>query len=198
MISSVGYSNKEIIKNILDLHIKSNRFDLDPCFSVGKFYKGLLEPTLKFDILPQRDDVLYGNSTNLNLENESINSIMFDPPFLVSWGKSHNYICEKRFGYFPNRKTLREMYKKSIGEFYRVLRFNGYLIVKCQDFTASGSEKATDMNHALIYMWATEVGFWAKDIFILVAKNRIYNPAVKQKTARKFHSYFWVFKKLTN
>lgn len=195
LVKSISYSQDEILNWIIQLHCP-NGFDLDPTYSKGLFYKNIPEPLLKFDISPQRKDVHQADCTNLPLDNKSVDSIMFDPPFLVSWGKVHNYPCEKRFGYFPNRKSLREMYKKSIEEFYRILKLGGYLIVKCQDFTASGSEKATDMNHALVYQWATDTGFWAKDIFILLAKSRIYNPSVKQKTARKFHSYFWIFKKL--
>lgn len=42
---------------------------------------------------------------------------------------------------------------------------------------------------------AVSAGLYPKDLFILLAKNRIigYNHA-KQKHARKFHSYYWVFK----
>jgi hypothetical protein len=44
---------------------------------------------------------------------------------------------------------------------------------------------------------AVKIGFYPKDLFILLARNRIVaNWQLKnQKNARKFHCYFWVFEK---
>jgi hypothetical protein len=41
---------------------------------------------------------------------------------------------------------------------------------------------------------AIKYGFYPKDLFILLAKNRLNDGRVQQH-ARKYHSYFWVFKK---
>ena len=46
-----------------------------------------------------------------------------------------------------------------------------------------------------MYNAATQSGFTAIDLFILIAKNRVIGKFDKQHHARKFHSYFWVFKK---
>lgn len=53
------------------------------------------------------------------------------------------------------------------------------------------------MSHVFIINQAIEVGYYCKDMFILLAKNRIIaNWQVKnQKNARKYHSYFLVFEK---
>lgn len=44
---------------------------------------------------------------------------------------------------------------------------------------------------------AIKIGFYPKDLFILLAKNRVTADwqVKNQKNARKFHSYFWVFQK---
>jgi hypothetical protein len=44
---------------------------------------------------------------------------------------------------------------------------------------------------------AIKIGFYPKDLFILLAKNRIVADwqLKNQKNARKFHSYFIVFQK---
>lgn len=41
------------------------------------------------------------------------------------------------------------------------------------------------------------LGFYPKDLFILLAKSRLVADWQKnsQKNARKYHSYFWVFEK---
>lgn len=44
---------------------------------------------------------------------------------------------------------------------------------------------------------AIKYGFYPKDMFILLAKSRL-NDGRKQQHARKYHSYFWVFKKSKN
>lgn len=79
-------------------------------------------------------------------------------------------------------------------EAYRVLKPNGILIFKCQDKVSSGKQY---MSHVFIMNEAVKIGFYPKDLFILIAKNRlIANWQIKsQKHARKFHSYFWVFEK---
>jgi hypothetical protein len=43
-----------------------------------------------------------------------------------------------------------------------------------------------------------EAGWYPKDLFILLAKNRLIANWQKanQKHARRYHCYYWVFKKL--
>lgn len=195
LIKSVGSSNKEIISNILELHIKDDRFDVDPCFSTGKFYKGLNEPRFKSDIKPQIEGVLECSSDYLPIKDDEVNSIMFDPPFMFgTHGQTKNNEMNKRFSMFDTWEQLEQMYQNSLKEFYRILKPKGHLVFKCQDYTDS----KTTMTHCLVYNWAVQLGFYAKDLFILdgSAGGRIYNPNLNQKHARKFHCYFFVFQKL--
>ena len=78
-------------------------------------------------------------------------------------------------------------------EFYRILEPNGTLIIKCQDTVSSGKNW---FSHLYIMNEAERIGFYNKDLFILLAKNRIigHNHS-NQQHARKFHSYFIVLKK---
>jgi hypothetical protein len=100
----------------------------------------------------------------------------------------------KRFGVYPSEAELNQFYVDSIKEAYRVLKTNGVLIFKCQDKVSSGKQY---MSHCFIYNEAIKQGFYAKDLFILLAKNRLVADwqAKNQKHARKYHSYFWVFVK---
>jgi DNA modification methylase len=86
---------------------------------------------------------------------------------------------------------LQALYKGILKEAHRVLGNKGVLIFKCQDYTDSSST----MTHALVYNWATEIGFYAKDLAILVKPNKVTNPNTKQRHLRKIHTYFWVFQK---
>lgn len=199
LIKSTSYDQSEIIHNILELHVPKKVIDCDPTYSKGNFYKntGITKPKYRFDILPQ-DDVEYGDSRMLPLENKSISCEMFDPPFLATTGKSLTQkggnIINKRFGVYPSEKELHQLYTDSMVESYRVLKDDGILIFKCQDKVSSGKQY---MSHVFIMNEALKIGFYPKDLFILLAKNRIVADwqLKNQKNARKFHSYFWVFQK---
>lgn len=201
IIKSISYDQTEIIKNILMLHVPQGYIDCDPTYSKGNFYKksGIEEPKYKFDIEPQTPNVVQSNAENLPLENKSINCIMFDPPFLATRGKSlkiddKSNLINKRFGVYPTEKALHKFYINAMYEFYRVLKDKGILIFKCQDKVSSGKQY---ISHVFICNMAVEIGYYPKDLFILLAKNRIVADwqLKNQKNARKFHSYFWVFEK---
>ena len=194
MIKTVYDNDQDIIKSILSLHIKSDRFDLDPTFSSGKFWKGLDEPTHKTDIYPQRSDVVKMDCSCLEFPDNSINSICFDPPFLAGYTKGKTSgIIGKRFEGFRYVSDVWEFYEKSLIEFYRVLKPAGWLAFKNQDTVSSGKQF---FSHCYVHEKAVSLGFIAKDLFINVAKNRmIGHNHHNQKHARKFHSYWWVFQK---
>ena len=87
-ISSISYSQEEIIQNIIKLHVPQGFIDCDCTYSKGNFYKSgkIKKPIYKFDKFPQTDDTLQACATNLPLENKSINCIIFDPPFVIAKG----------------------------------------------------------------------------------------------------------------
>jgi tRNA G10 N-methylase Trm11 len=195
MIKSISYDQHEIIQNILDLHCPQG-IELDPTYSKGVFYKNakISEPLEKFDLYPQTEDTLQADACNLPHLDGQISSIMFDPPFIAGHTKNKpSGIMGERFHGFRYVKDLWEWYDKCLAEFYRVLDKKGILIFKCQDTVSSGKQH---LSHVHIINEAEKLGFYTKDLFILLAKNRIqgHNHA-NQKHARKFHSYFIVFEK---
>lgn len=196
IISTIGYDQHEIIKDIISLHCPQG-IELDPTYSKGNFYNrpGIDEPLEKFDLFPQTDDTLRANANNLPHLNSSISSIMFDPPFLVGYTKEKpSGIIGERFHGFRYIKDLWDWYSECLAEFYRILEPKGILIFKCQD-TVSGGKNW--FSHVYIMKEAERIGFYNKDLFILLAKNRIvgHNHS-KQQHARKYHSYFIVLKKI--
>lgn len=84
---------------------------------------------------------------------------------------------------------MESLYRGILKEAHRILKKNGTVIFKCQDYTDS----KTVMTHAHVYNWATEQGFYAKDLAILVKPNKVTNPNTKQRHLRKIHTYFWIF-----
>ena len=147
VIKSVSDEQAVIIDNILKLYVPSRQIDLDPTYSKGNFYKKTVipEPKYKFDLYPQTEDTVQSSSDNLPLEDNSVDTVMFDPPFVVgtpnsSKGKVGSNIITNRFGSFKNIEDLWKYYDATIKEFSRVMRDNGVLIVKCQDTISSSKQ----------------------------------------------------------
>lgn len=197
IIKTISYNQDEIMQSIIDLYCPSG-FELDPTYSKGNFYKNIPQPKYKFDLFPQAEEVEKADCGKLPLENSSINSIMFDPPFVAGiQKKSNDGIIINRFGSYKNVSIeLWEMYHRALKEFYRLLKPNGFLIFKCQDSVDSGKQC---LSHVEIINYAMNLGFYPKDMFILLARNRLIGKHHhNQQHARKFHSYFLVFKKSQN
>jgi len=75
-----------------------------------------------------------------------------------------------------------------------VLRANGVLIVKCQDEVSANRQWLT---HVEIINQFEKMGFYTKDLFVVVRTNKVgISRLIKQKHARKNHSYFLVFVKI--
>lgn len=198
-IKSISFSNTEILQNILKLHVHADRFDLDPTFSKGVFYRDIPEPRFKSDLHPQVPGTIQADCTKLPFKDNSLNSICFDPPFVIGIpNKSKDTVgsnlIKNRFGSFRTVENLMDFYWDSLIEFERVLKPGGWLVFKCQDCVSSGKQILT---HCHIWSMAKDAGFKEIDLFILLAKSRMNSGKWKQQLhARKFHSYFFCFQKL--
>ena len=192
VISTIGYDEQEMIRDILYLHARGKHIDCDPTYSIGNFYKnGVPKPKYKFDKFPQLPDVIEATADNLPMENESCEVIMFDPPFILGDAEREQDIIGDRFTRFKEFSDLQAMYSASLKEFARVLKQGGIIIFKCQDTISGGKNHFT---HCWTMYEAIQQGFYPKDMFILFAKNRL-NDGREQQHGRKYHCYYWVFEK---
>ena len=221
VIKSIGYNQHEMLYNIMCLHNDGKPFDCDPTYSIGNFYGTfnitktngeeatieIPQPKYKFDVNPQVDGVEKIEPLgDLPLEDNSIDSICIDLPFVISCGPSintpdfdedgnrvKNNMISRRFAcYYPVAELLAS-YKHWIEESYRVLKEDGILVFKTQP-TITGSKMLNSPYYSR--MIAESIGFDSLDEFVLLSKHRIISGKVnKQQHARSFHSYFLVFKK---
>lgn len=200
LVKSISYDQSEIIRNILKLHVPEGKIDCDPTFSTGAFYDGtgIEPPALRFDIAPQTESVKEADARHLPLPDGSLSCMILDPPFLATKGRSltagEGNRINRRFSVYPDEKSLHRCYAEMLKEAYRVLKPGGILIFKCQDKVSSGKQY---MSHVFVMDTAVETGFYPKDLFVLLAKNRLVADwqARNQKHARKYHCYFIVFQK---
>lgn len=71
------------------------------------------------------------------------------------------------------------------------MKIGGILVFKNQDTVSSAKQY---FSHCAIMNMALKNNFYPKDLFILLAKQRIIGGMHhNQQHARKFHCYYWVF-----
>jgi hypothetical protein len=199
-VKSVYNTNFEAITNIMKLY-GIEQFDLDCTYSKGAFWKDLPQPKFKSDIYPVNESVVRASSENLPFDDNSMKSIMYDPPFLITSTKTHktnkegSSIITKRFEGYSNFNELKSNYFKSLKELYRICDEDGYVVFKMMDTVSGGKNHFT---HVMVMNMAQHIGFYPKDLFILTASNRINSFGskwLKQMHSRKYHSYYFVFQK---
>lgn len=197
IIKSLYFNQDEILQAIIKLYC-SGGFECDITYGNGAFYKNIQRPKLCFDITPLHDFVIKSDSTKLPLDDNTLNNVIFDPPFLtyIKNGRNHkdgNVALSARFGGYYSYDELTEHYQKTIDECFRVLKKGGILIFKCQDIIHNHKMHCTHHN---VINWAAGM-FRLKDLFILGATHRMPSPQKgQQRHARIWHSYFLILEKL--
>lgn len=195
LIPSVNDNQDKILQHILKLHVPDGKLQLDMTYGYGGFYKTILRPKLCFDSDPKRKNVIKADCRHLPVEDRSITSAIFDPPFVIfdqTQTKGKPYLMAQRYSCFKTINELREMYAGSIREAGRFLKPTGVLIIKCQDTTHGKKNYAV---HQELMNMCDQNNFIFRDLFILT-NDRVFRGSLKeQRTARKQHSYFLVYSK---
>jgi len=191
MISSVFHTDAEFLTAAMGLY-RIDQFDMDPTYSKGNLYKSIPEPWWKSDINPpEGSDAVERDCRETQFPDKSLKSIVFDPPFLAGGGESG--IMNERFSSYRSFSELWNFYRASLLEFFRVLDNGGFLFFKCQD---CANARTQYFSHCAIYNMARGVGFYAKDLAIIVSNNRMPPPNLgRQEHFRKHHCYWWVLQK---
>ena len=200
MIKSINTNQHIILRDILSLN-GLDRFDADVTYGNGSFYSQIPQPKYKFDIDPQTQDTVQASSSNIPLADQSLASIVFDPPFLtyIKQGREHGSIMSKRFGGYWTYSELEKHYRETLAEAYRLLKPKGILVFKCQDIIHNHKMHCTHIN---IVNWANGL-FRLKDTQILYKGSRMPMPEKvgekprKQQHARIHHCYFLTLERLT-
>lgn len=196
VIKSIGKNQDKILKDIIRLYIPSKKYDCDLTYSKGLFYKAIQQPKYKFDKFPLSDDVKPLDEA-FSLSNEIFESVVIDLPFIIKCSQkdAQTSIVVDRFQCFYSVNELIETNKTMLSLAYRLLRPNGILVQKVQNTNFSGKQIWANF---LCQQYGQELGFELIDEFVLEGKSRLlhYPEGGEQKHARKYHSYFLVFKKV--
>lgn len=200
--------NAEVFPQILDLHVPDGAKIADVTYGTGVFWKNV--DLKRYDL--HATDIADGiDCRKLPYENESFDALVLDPPYMEgllrnnkdhkAGGSSHSSFRE----YYSNgdetntegpkwHGAVSDLYYKAGIEAYRVLKEKGIMIVKCQDEVSANRQFLT---HVEIINYYEQLGFYTKDLFVIVRQNRAVIARLKKQVhARKNHSYFLVFVKI--
>ena len=194
IIKSISNSQDEILYNILRLYVHTETYDCDLTASIGVFYRGIIPlPQNLYDKYPQMENVK-SLSEAFELPNEYFHSIVLDLPFIVKDEVSaQTSMVSQRFTSFLTMQELYDTNDTMLNLAYRLLKKKGYLIMKTMDIKYSGKQYWIG-NY--VQNKAQEIGFRLEDMFILMSKTKVLSTGWhNQHSARKYHSYFFVFKK---
>jgi hypothetical protein len=201
--------NADVFPEVLRLHVPKGAKIADVTYGLGVFWRNV--DLADYELLAT--DLKIGvDCRNLPYEDASLDCVVLDPPYMEGlYRRSNGHLAGSgshsafRRAYSNGQSTeggpkwheaVLDMYFKAGAEAYRVLKQDGVLIVKCQDEVSANTQRLT---HVEIINHYAEVGFYAKDLFVVVRPN---NPCItrlkKQVHSRKNHSYFLVFLKTSS
>ena len=214
--------NPTLFSDILRLHVPTGALIADVTYGKGVFWKNV--PVLFYRVLASdielvpekfsqtRPDVkllLGADCRMLPYRDNSLDGVVIDPPYMeglyrkstthLAGGGSH---ASFRNAYSNGSETeggpkwheaVLNMYACAGIEAYRALKTGGICIVKCQDEVSANRQRLT---HVEIITGYESIGFYTKDLFVLVRSNKPCVSRIKKQVhARKNHSYFLVFEK---
>jgi hypothetical protein len=223
VFSAQSGDNADLFTRILYLHVPKGATIADVTFGQGTFWKNVrggdynllasdIDAKSGHDIFPSHPiEVKTGiDCRKLPYGNKTLDAVVLDPPYMeglyravTSHMAGSGTHASFRHAYSNGKPTeadgpkwhdaVVDMYIKAGREAYRVLKRDGILIVKCQDEVSANKQRLT---HVEIITAYESLGFYTKDLFVLMRMNRAgVSRLKKQEHARKNHSYFLVFQK---
>lgn len=192
-------SNDEVFSQILSLFVSPGSKVADVTYGKGVFWRKI--PEGEYEL--HSSDLSTGTDCrNLPYEDESFCAVILDPPYMHTPGGTAHQGHQNYENYYKNNATsstakyheaVLELYLDAGKEAYRVLGWEGFLIVKCQDEVCANQQRLTHVEVINAYL---DLGLICQDLFVVKSKNKPgVSRILRQRHARKNHSYFLIFRK---
>jgi SAM-dependent methyltransferase len=181
--------DSELLEKMLNFYPRKRpKKILDATINGGRFWRGSTRPVTGMDIDPRHKPDIVADNTNMPVDDESFDVVVYDPPHIPNQGKDKKKDFNTRFGLVvkspkENGYTFTHTFPPFLKEAYRVLRPEGVLFCKIADYV-----------HHHRYQWAhiemvnaaNAQGFTACDCIVKIRKAPIIDP--KWKTGGVAHS----------
>jgi hypothetical protein len=199
--------NAEVFPQVLSLHVPVGSRVADVTYGSGVFWRNV--DLSDYDLVPS--DIADGvDCRALPYADGEFDAVVLDPPYMEGLLRSTpghkagggSHAAFRSFYSNGDEKHATAKWHGAVTELYfdagvearRVLRDHGVFIVKCQDEVSANRQWLT---HVEIINHYETLGFYAKDLFVVVRVNKAgVSRLKKQVHARKNHSYFLVFVKV--
>lgn len=199
VLSSHMGVNADVFHQILDLYIESGAKVADVTYGTGAFWKKVRRKDIELLATDLADGV---DCRKLPYEDGAIDAVVLDPPYMHTPGQGAHVRHQNFEPYYRNNATenagvskyheaILDLYFAAGKETARVLRNGGIFIVKCQDEVCANRQRLT---HVEIVNEYEDYGFQTEDLFVVTRPHRPgLSRMIRQRHARKNHSYFLVF-----
>lgn len=201
ILSAYQGVNADVFPRVLSLYVPAGSRVADVTYGRGAFWKQV--PRNRYRVVAS--DLTTGvDCRALPYKASTFDCGVLDPPYMHTPGGTAHVAHQNFENYYQNNGTgnltgakyheaVLELYFAATRELWRVLKPGGILIVKCQDEVCACKQRLT---HVEIINELTASMFVVEDLFVLVRTNRPgVSRILKQRHARKNHSYFLVFRK---
>lgn len=199
VFSAYNGLNAEIFPTILALYVPGKSIVADITYGQGAFWKNCDTGKYTLKASDLKDGI---DCRNLPYDAESVDCVVFDPPYMHTPGGTAHVGHQNFENYYQNNnissekkyhEAVLDLYFAGAREAHRVLRNKGIFIVKCQDEVCANKQRLT---HVEIINELCKNMFIVEDLFVLIRNGRPgVSRMLKQIHARKNHSYFLVFRK---
>jgi hypothetical protein len=198
--SHVG-RNEDLFPKVLKLYVSEGSMVADVTYGKGVFWRNIDKN--KYTLL--KSDLQDGvDCRKLPYESNTLDCVVLDPPYMHTPGGTAHANHQNFESYYKNNgsgnrtekkyhEAVLDLYYSAGAEAKRVLKRGGIFIVKCQDEVCANKQRLTHIELTIEYL---KKGFIVEDVFVLVRNGKPgVSRMLKQKHARKNHSYFMVFRK---
>lgn len=194
-------TNEKLFPVVLDLYVPERARIADVTYGRGVFWKNV--DKTKYELL--KSDISKGiDCRKLPYDMNSLDCVVLDPPYMHSPGGTAHVGHQNFEAYYKNNGTgngtekkyheaVLDLYFEAGKEAYQKLKRGGIFIVKCQDEVCANKQRLTHVELTNEYL---KYGFFVEDLFVLIRNGKPgVSRMLKQRHARKNHSYFMVFRK---
>ena len=191
--------NYDVFPLVLSLYVEPGSTVADVTYGKGVFWRKVPEDAYN---LLATDLEMGVDCRNLPYGDESIDCVVFDPPYMHTPGGTAHVGHQNYEGYYRNNQAasgkkyheaVLDLYFTAAHEAWRVLRHGGIYVIKCQDQICANQQRLT---HVELINELQSFGFIVEDLFVVMRMGRPgVSRLIAQLHARKNHSYFLVFLK---